>query len=255
MSRIGKNIKKIRTVKSLSQTQFGELFGLNRGAVGAYEEERAEPKIETLIQIANHFRLSIDLLLTKELTVNDLYKFNILNKKLDKAHHFDEEEQKTMDPKGICLVKIEKELEYLVNRSNKDFISNLPTINVPNTSEATHRAFELKGSEMEYNQNGLHHGDILVCEALNLKNVEIDKIYLFITNEGFSTRRLSTNSKGVFKFRSDDVNYPSLERKHKEILEIWEVIGAYSSYLNPPKMIEERVMLIESQLKTFLSKK
>ncbi|MBC8084861.1 MAG: helix-turn-helix transcriptional regulator, partial [Hymenobacter sp.] len=77
MSYVGKNIRKIRTVKKLSQAAFAELFGLARPSVGAYEEGRSEPKMETLIQIAQHFGLSVDLLLTKELTVNELYNFDI----------------------------------------------------------------------------------------------------------------------------------------------------------------------------------
>ena len=77
MSNVGKNIRKLRTIKKLSQAAFAELFGLARPSVGAYEEGRSEPKMETLIQIAQHFGLSVDLLLTKELTVNELYHFDI----------------------------------------------------------------------------------------------------------------------------------------------------------------------------------
>ena len=74
MSQIGQNIRKIRSAKKLNQTQFAEIFNLTRGSVGAYEEGRAEPKIDTIIQIANYFSLSIDLLLNKEITVNDLFQ-------------------------------------------------------------------------------------------------------------------------------------------------------------------------------------
>ena len=76
MSLIGKNIKKIRGVKKLSQTAFAELFGLSRTSVGAYEEERAEPKIDTLILIANHFGVSIDHLLAKDMTINEILHFD-----------------------------------------------------------------------------------------------------------------------------------------------------------------------------------
>ena len=59
MSYFGKNIRKIRNVKKLSQQAFAELFELKRGTLGAYEEERSEPRIETIIKIANHLlRLS-----------------------------------------------------------------------------------------------------------------------------------------------------------------------------------------------------
>jgi len=75
MSYIGKNIRKIRMSKKLTQTEFAELFDLKRTAVGSYEEGRAEPKIDTLIKIAEYFKLSLDSLLRKELTINEIFGF------------------------------------------------------------------------------------------------------------------------------------------------------------------------------------
>ncbi len=75
MSIFGNNIKKIRILKNMNQQDFGELFEISRGSIGSYEEGRAEPKIDSVIKIAAYFNLSIDALLTKELTVNDLSNF------------------------------------------------------------------------------------------------------------------------------------------------------------------------------------
>lgn len=72
MSFFGTNIKKIRQVKGLSQKAFADLFDLNRGVISSYEEGRAEPKIETILKVANHFNLTIDKLLTEIIQVNQL---------------------------------------------------------------------------------------------------------------------------------------------------------------------------------------
>lgn len=72
MSFFGINIKKIRQVKGLSQKAFADLFDLNRGVISSYEEGRAEPKIETIIKVANHFHLNLDKFLTETLQVNQL---------------------------------------------------------------------------------------------------------------------------------------------------------------------------------------
>ncbi|WP_300691845.1 helix-turn-helix transcriptional regulator [Chryseobacterium sp.] len=72
MSSFGTNIKKIRQVKGLSQKAFADLFDLNRGVISSYEEGRAEPKIETILKVANHFNLNLDKLLTETLQVNQL---------------------------------------------------------------------------------------------------------------------------------------------------------------------------------------
>ena len=77
MSFIGKNIKKIRSVKQLSQQQLSDILGVSRASVGSYEEGRAEPKIDTIIRLAKHFSISIDALLTREITVNDILHFKL----------------------------------------------------------------------------------------------------------------------------------------------------------------------------------
>jgi transcriptional regulator with XRE-family HTH domain len=75
MSYFGKNIRKIRIVKKMSQTEFADLFDLKRTALGSYEEGRAEAKIDTVIKIADYFQLTLDQLLRKELTINEIFHF------------------------------------------------------------------------------------------------------------------------------------------------------------------------------------
>lgn len=76
MTYFGTNIKKIRQIKGLSQQAFAELLNLNRGVISSYEEGRAEPKIETLLNISKILNLSTDDLLTKPLTINKIANFS-----------------------------------------------------------------------------------------------------------------------------------------------------------------------------------
>lgn len=75
MSQIGINIKKLRKVKGLSQQAFADLFNLTRGNISSYEELRAEPKIEVILQIAKYFCIPVSELLEKQLTVNEILNF------------------------------------------------------------------------------------------------------------------------------------------------------------------------------------
>ncbi len=258
MSNIGKNIKKIRTVKKLSQAAFAELFNLARPSVGAYEEGRAEPKIDTIIQIAHYFGLSIDLLLNKELTINDLYKFDLLPEGTTKKEIQKEEVFTTIDRStGIALVLEDAYLEYLVNYSNKDFIDKLQKIHLPVDKEHQNsRAFQLNGSEMEYNHNGLHHGDILLCNKLDKissRRINVGKVYVLVTAQSITTRRAISTGKS-FVFKADDPNYDNIELVAGDLLEMWEVYGVYSTYLNPPSALEERVMQLENAVEAIQSK-
>lgn len=76
MTKIGSNIKKIRTTKGLSQQAFSELFGLTRGNISSYEENRAEPRIETVIQIANYFNIPLNQFITRNLSIHEILKYN-----------------------------------------------------------------------------------------------------------------------------------------------------------------------------------
>jgi transcriptional regulator with XRE-family HTH domain len=77
MSIFGKNIKKIRSVRGLTQSQLAEMLQVNRGMISSYEEGRAEPKIETILKTAEVFQLSTDMLLKSNVTVNQLTHFSI----------------------------------------------------------------------------------------------------------------------------------------------------------------------------------
>jgi transcriptional regulator with XRE-family HTH domain len=88
MTKVGNNIKKIRATKGLSQQAFADLFELTRGNISSYEENRAEPRIETIVKIANYFSIPLEAFIREPLTVNQ-----ILNFKGDKLM----EEEKTLD--------------------------------------------------------------------------------------------------------------------------------------------------------------
>lgn len=76
MTKLGANIKKIRTTKGLSQQAFADLFELTRGNISSYEENRAEPRIETVMRIANYFGIPLDHFISRPVTINEILKFN-----------------------------------------------------------------------------------------------------------------------------------------------------------------------------------
>ena len=67
MSFFGQNIRFLRNSRQMSQSAFAEVFGLKRTAVGAYEEERAEPKLDLIVKIANYFGISLEDLVCRSL--------------------------------------------------------------------------------------------------------------------------------------------------------------------------------------------
>ncbi len=167
MSHFGANIKKIRTVKKLNQARFAELFDLTRSAVGAYEEGRAEAKIDKVLEIAEYFGLDLDNFLRRHLTLNEIV-------------HYDKQKDKltdNFDYNTIYFVSSQKIKQYAKNFKDKEFIKRLPKISVPNT-ENNYRAFQLK------NVNHFLDGDILICEPMS-KKIVAEKYYLLIMCDRF----------------------------------------------------------------------
>lgn len=253
MSYVGKNIKRIRTVRKLSQADFAKLFNLARPSVGAYEEGRSEPKIQTLLDIAQKFGLSVDVLLTKELTVNDLYKLDMVNEKFDQVHGGGATSRQIIKTNAIGFVRSANFLEYIVNYQNRDFLNSLPPIDLPLSFKGEVRAFEMYGPEMDYSHSGIHHGDILLCrkETVTAENpLKSGKVYVVVTKDQVIVRRLKDADAKKMSMISDDPNYNEIEVKmNDDLLEVWKVKGVYSTYLNPPKLLGEKVMRLEKAIK------
>lgn len=76
MTKIGVNIKKVRTTKGLSQQAFADLFELTRGNISSYEENRADPKIDTVVQIANHFNIPLNQFISQNISIHQILKYN-----------------------------------------------------------------------------------------------------------------------------------------------------------------------------------
>jgi len=136
MSYFGKNIKKIRKVKNLSQQAFADLFELKRATLGAYEEGRSEPKIETIIKVANYFSIYIDQLLTRELTVNELLKF-----KGDITTDINEltQEKFTEIP---CITESNMG-DYILYSDKATFVNQMPKLQLPVKNNLELRGFTI----------------------------------------------------------------------------------------------------------------
>jgi len=74
MNYIAANLKHIRALYNYTQKDLGEKLGLNRGRIASYENNTAEPNIDTLISLSKTFHVNIHDLLTRDLK-NDLPYF------------------------------------------------------------------------------------------------------------------------------------------------------------------------------------
>lgn len=165
MTQIGKNIKKIRNVKGLSQQAFADLFELTRGNISSYEEGRADPRIEVIIKIANYFSIPLSDLIQKDLSVNELLHYNaglVLETEKLKVG------QQLLKIPYVPTLYIE---DYIRQYLDEEFIAKLPTIVVPTSSKFRQLALEVDNPDALPTGYNYHAGDILIMEIVVKENV------------------------------------------------------------------------------------
>ncbi|MCU7583176.1 helix-turn-helix transcriptional regulator [Riemerella anatipestifer] len=117
MTYFGTNIKKIRQIKGLSQQAFADMLNLTRGIISSYEDGRAEPKVETLLRIAQFLDMKTDDLISKPLTVNQLANFEEVEDLIYKKENIIE------NKKEFYPIKVEQSLfanvEYSLEVTSK----------------------------------------------------------------------------------------------------------------------------------------
>ncbi len=67
MSLVANNIKYLRRMNGLTQEQFARRIGIKRSLLGAYEEGRANPNLDNLMNIAKIFGTTVDNLLKNDI--------------------------------------------------------------------------------------------------------------------------------------------------------------------------------------------
>lgn len=243
MSFFGKNIKKIRGVKGLSQQAFAELFNLKRATLGAYEEERSEPKIETIIKIANHFSIKIDDLLLSELTVNKLLQFK------DSLTIESSEIQKETFAKIPCITE-KNNKDYIEHYSKNAFIKDLPSLKLPLNTEKKFRAYTVLNLEMTSYDKGLYPKDIVIGEFVPkdvIKKLNNGVLALVLVNNELILRRLYVTKSDIV-LRAEHKNIEDLKFKLTDIKELWKI--RYVFFRRLPEfndMLEEKLLFLEQE--------
>lgn len=74
MSILAENLKFLRKKADLTQTKFGEKYGLNRGNIDSYEKG-TEPRLKALLEIASDNQVNLTMLLTFKMTTENFHLF------------------------------------------------------------------------------------------------------------------------------------------------------------------------------------
>ncbi|MEX6627370.1 helix-turn-helix domain-containing protein [Tenacibaculum salmonis] len=242
MSFFGKNIKKIRSVKGLSQQAFADIFSLKRGTLGAYEEKRSEPKIDTIIKVANYFSISIDDILTKNITVNQLLSFN---------------EIITTDINQVVKASF-TDIPFVNSLNSKMFIDDfkttesyqsLPLIRMPVTANAPLLAFTVHDLFMVSNEEGLFPGDVVVGESAIADDLIKGDVVTVLANDTLFIRRYNTTDTG-YHLLADHINIAPINIPYGTDIHFWKVSYVFlKQYPKFNSKLENQLNQLNTELK------
>ncbi len=214
---ISENIKYLRKQAGYTQEQFANEVGIKRSLVGAYEEGRAEPRLQTLQKIGEVLNVTSDALIAKDLTKDDPKKYQkekikILSITVDKE-----------DKENIELIPQKAAAGYLNGYADPEYLSELPRFNLPMLPpNATYRAFEISGDSML----PLPSGAIVIGKYVeSIQDIKNGKTYVLLTNkEGIVYKRVFNyiEEKGKLFLVSDNKSYSAYELDPADLMEIWE---------------------------------
>lgn len=239
MKKISANIKFLRKKRNLTQQQFADLLGIKRSMIGAYEEDRASPKMDNMKQIANYFGITVDELVSEKITDKWLDE---RDKKKEKENEVKAGNLRVLsitvdhnDNENIELVPVKASAGYVNGYSDPEFVKELPKFHLPMLKGGTFRAFEIKGDSML----PIQPGSIVVGEYLDdWKQIKSNETYVVISkNDGIVYKRIITKSKESKSYilKSDNKAYEPYNIDLDEILEIWKAKAYISTVFPEPE--------------------
>lgn len=214
MSFAGKNLKYLRKQKGWTQDEFANRVQIKRSLVGAYEEDRAEPKLEVLQALCEIFNLTLEELL-----------FQDLNEPKQKNYLDQRRKLKAGSSNNVIhFVPIKAVAGYMSGYADPDFIDELNTFTLPMLAPGQYRAFEIVGDSMLPTPSG----SVIVGEKVESLN-ELKNSYSYVLlsrNDGVVYKRILKNGKTKNKLTlvSDNPVYEPYIVSEEDVLEVWKAV-------------------------------
>ena len=225
MSYAGKNLKYIRKQREWTQEELANQLQIKRSLVGAYEEERAAPRLEVQEAICALFNISLEEFLFQDLSE----KGNVGGDSGAGMSYLDRRRSMKMDKSSssapiVPFVPVKAAAGYLAGYADPEFLDELNTFTLPMLAPGDYRAFEIIGDSMLPTPSG----SVIVGEKVDsFKDVKNSNTYIVVSNaDGVVYKRIITNddNKDKLTLLSDNPLYEPYQVNSQDIVEIWKAV-------------------------------
>lgn len=219
MSHAGKNLKYLRKLRGWTQQEYANKLNIKRSLVGAYEEERAEPRLDVLEKLCRIFHVTLDELLLED--ISQVKGSDYLNKRRRMKLLSDSRNL-------IHFVPVKAAAGYLAGYGDNEFIDELNTFTLPMIKGEQMRAFEIVGDSMLPTPSG----SVIVGEKVqSINDIKNNSACIVVTtSEGIVYKRIMKNAKSENKLTliSDNPSYQPYQVMKSDVLELWEARAVVS---------------------------
>jgi transcriptional regulator with XRE-family HTH domain len=221
MKKICKNIAHLRHLRGLSQEALAEELSITRSRLSSWEEHRAAPPIDMLIELSDYFHISVDSLVKIDLTkVNDLRDLLKIGGNRILFPVMVDQDQNDL----IELVPLKASAGYLDGYADAEYIEQLPRISLPYATHGKYRGFPIKGDSMPPLTEGAY---VIGTYVEKLDDIKDGSTYIVLTqNDGLVYKRLynTLDHTGTIQFHSDNKAYLPYEVRAEDIFEVWSFV-------------------------------
>ena len=232
---IGVNLKLLRKRLKKSQEEVASELGLTRSSYSGYENNVAQPNLESLLLLSDYYKVSID-----DLVRRDFEKFSESDwRKVDNGLQVDVKGSKlrvltsmvnSENEDLVELVPIKASAGYTAGYADPDYLKVLPTFHLPFLSrDRKYRSFPVKGDSMP----PVVEGSYVIGEFVqNWATIRNGTPCVVITkDEGivFKVVHNLLDSEQSFQLCSTNPFYKPYLVHANDILEMWKFVN----YISP----------------------
>lgn len=239
MSTLSKNLKFLRKKQGMTQEELAVHLGVKRSLVGAWEEDRSEPRATVLTKIAAMFTTTVEALVLQDLAT-------LPESQWSNATAADQEGKGTRiltvpvkaedrDQEMIPVVPVTARAGYTTGYADPEFIQMLPVFSLPVPEihkYRTYRVFQIAGDSMLPLQPGTY---IIGEYTNNWREIRNGEPYIIVTREdGVVYKRVIKGDSPAdpLTLVSDNKLYEPYSVSPGEVREVWKATG-YISFALP----------------------
>lgn len=254
------NIKLLRKRRGRTQDDVALTLNMKRSTLSGYENEVAQPAIEALIALSKYYGISIDTLLTIDLSKlseselcqlergYDIFitgsKLRVLATTVDSTNN-----------ENIEVVNHKASAGYRTGFADPEYIKVLPTFHMPFLSkEKKYRTFQISGDSML----PIPDGSWVTGEFVQNWNLIRDNMpYIILTlDDGivFKVVHNDIKSKGKLKLISLNTLYDPYEIDVKDVREVWKFVHYIANVIPEQNTRNDELALTVASLKRDMDK-